>query len=131
MPGFIHSEKDEARWDRAKKAASKSLKEGSDSFWALSNYIYHKMGKSQEDIEKAEHFKKTLFGLSNSGIAVSEKAPSLHIPYAMKMPKPKKMPSATAKPSVFFKKEDFDNVKHPSTCKLRDFLENRIARKQS
>jgi hypothetical protein len=117
MPGFIHTEKDEARWKRAKDAAAKSTEHGTDHFWALSNYIYHKMGKSQQDIEKAEHFKKSLFGLSNSGLAVSEK---ISVPSATKMPKAKKMPTALDKPSKFFKNEG--GIRHPSICKLKDFL---------
>jgi hypothetical protein len=62
------------------------------------------------------------------------KKPSISIPNpakvgstAVKMPKAKSMPDATAKPSVFFKKEQdsFSQVKHPTLCKLRDFLERK------
>lgn len=41
---------------------------------------------------------------------------------AVKMPKPKKLAGALDKPSLFFKNEDFDTIKHPSVRKLRDFL---------
>ncbi len=44
---------------------------------------------------------------------------------AVKMPKSKSMPDASDKPSVFFKKEDFETVKHPSIRKLRDFLKRK------
>jgi hypothetical protein len=59
------------------------------------------------------------------------KKPSISIPNpakmgstSVKMPKPKRMPDATAKPSVFFKTEieQFADVKHPTLCKLRDFI---------
>jgi len=109
MPGFVKTPKDEARWEKAKKAASKSTSHGTDSFWKLSNYIYHKMGKSQEDIEKAEEFKKSLLGTS--------------VPSATKMPKSKMMPDPFAKPSKFFKKEEFNGLKKTSIENLRTFLE--------
>jgi rubrerythrin len=60
MPGFIKTPKDEAKWEKAKKAAAKSTKHGSDGFWALSNYIYHKMGKTEEDTQQAQFYKKEL-----------------------------------------------------------------------
>jgi hypothetical protein len=47
----------------------------------------------------------------------------------VKTPKPKSMPDATDKPSVFFKSEDFSNVKHPTVQKLRDFLSNNRSKK--
>jgi hypothetical protein len=55
MPAFIKTPKDEARWAKAKKAASKTLSESDgDSYWALTNSIYQKMTKSTEDIEAIE-----------------------------------------------------------------------------
>lgn len=114
MPGFVKNPKDESRWERAKKAAQKTTSEGSDSFYALSNFIYHKMGKTEEDMQKAEEFKKSL----------------LTIPKATKMPKQKSMPKATDKPSLFFKKEDFDNIKRPSIENLRGFLEKNRSKKK-
>jgi hypothetical protein len=48
---------------------------------------------------------------------------------AVKMPKATKMAGAFAKPSLFFKSEDFSGVKHPSIGKLKDFLERRRAKK--
>jgi hypothetical protein len=41
----------------------------------------------------------------------------------VKMAKPKKMGQATDKPSVFFKTEEFQQVKKPSIENLRAFLE--------
>jgi hypothetical protein len=50
MPAFIKTPKDEARWAKAKKAAGKTLSESDgDSFWALTNSIYQKMTKSQDN----------------------------------------------------------------------------------
>lgn len=40
----------------------------------------------------------------------------------VKMPKAKKFADPFGKPSLFFKNEDFGKVKHPTLCKLRDFL---------
>lgn len=54
MPGFVKTPKDEARWAKAKEAARKQTSEGSESFWKLSNYIYHKMGKSDLDAMEAK-----------------------------------------------------------------------------
>jgi hypothetical protein len=48
MPGFIKTKSDEKKWSKAKKAASSSTKKGSEGFWKLSNYIWHKMNKSEE-----------------------------------------------------------------------------------
>lgn len=48
---------------------------------------------------------------------------------AVKMPRAKKMPSPFAKPSLFFKKEDFASIKHPSIEKLRAFLEKNRGKK--
>ena len=107
MPGFVKTPKDEARWSKAKEAAGKQTAEGSEGYWKLSNYIFHKMGKSEENVKMAEVFKKSL----------------LSIPSATKMPKAKSMPGPGAKPSVFFKGEQLDAPKHSSIEKLRVFLE--------
>lgn len=60
MPGFIHTPKDEAKWERAKEAAGKSAKKDSKSYWKLSNYIYHKMGKSETDSSNAQFIFDTM-----------------------------------------------------------------------
>lgn len=41
----------------------------------------------------------------------------------VKMPKAKSLADGFGKPSLFFKKEDFQGIKKPSIEKLRDFLE--------
>ena len=52
MPGFIRTKKDEALWEKAKRAAAKSKGKDEGSFtdqdWALVNHIYHKMKKSED-----------------------------------------------------------------------------------
>ena len=56
--------------------------------------------------------------------------PKTSVP-SVKMPKAKSMPDAFDKPSKFFKSEDFQSVKHPSVQKLKAFLENTRAKRQS
>jgi hypothetical protein len=48
MPGFVKTPKDEKRWSSAKEAASKQTEPGSTGYWKLSNYIFHKMNKTEE-----------------------------------------------------------------------------------
>lgn len=57
MPGFVKTPKDEARWAKAKEAAGKQTDKDSESYWKLSNYIYHKMGKTEEDAKIADIYK--------------------------------------------------------------------------
>lgn len=71
MPGFIKTPKDEARWKRAKDAASKETAEGSESYWKLSNYIYHKMGKTEEDHKMADLYKNEITNDFRSGKELS------------------------------------------------------------
>lgn len=115
MPAFIKTPKDEEKWNAIKhsvaKQRGKSTKDFTDRDWATVNAAWHK--------SEYETIKKSL------------KMPSISIPGAMKMPKPKMMPKATDKPSKFFKNEATSNTKHPSIEKLRLFLENHIGRKQS
>lgn len=54
MPGFVKTPKDEKRWEKAKEAANKSTAKDSESYWRLSNYIYHHMGKTEEDSKNAK-----------------------------------------------------------------------------
>jgi hypothetical protein len=71
MPGFVKTPKDEAKWSKAKEASKKSTKEGSKGFWALSNYIFHRMGKTEESANLAAIFKKELIKqgvVKNSGV---------------------------------------------------------------
>lgn len=125
MPAFIKTPKDEARWSKAKKAVSESKKKDESSFhdrdWALTNYIYHKMGKTEEDVQKAEKLMTSLMKPPKASIKTA--------PTTVKMPRSAKMPGAFAKPSVFFKSEDFTGTKHPSVQKLRSFLERNRAKK--
>src|ERR1700687_1795775 len=120
MPGFVKTPKDEVRWSRAKKAAGKTVTEDSDSYWKLSNFIYHKMGITEEDIKLAEEFKKSLLSIPNASV-----------PNAMKMPKAKAMPTALDKPSKFFKNEGFGDKKQSSIEKLKLFLEKQHSKRQS
>jgi hypothetical protein len=142
MPGFIHTKRDEARWGKAKKAAGKTAKEGSESYWKLSNYIYHKMGKTEEDQVKAEFYKNELMekSLAIPSISAGLKPMSTKVPNpskvgstAVKSPKSKKMPDPFGKPSLFFKSEaeEFEHVKHPTLMKLKDFLNRKNGRRQS
>jgi hypothetical protein len=54
---------------------------------------------------------------------------------SVKTPKAKKMPDGFGKPSVFFgsigksEAEEFEHVKHPSLCKLRDFIQKKHRQK--
>ena len=77
MPGFVKTPKDEARWARAKDAASKSKDKGESDFndrdWALTNYIYHRMSKNQEDQAHADFIKSEL----KKQISESQKKPSI------------------------------------------------------
>ena len=124
MPGFIKTPADEKKWNDIKhsvaKQRGKSVADFTDRDWATVNAAWHK--------SEYEAITKSLFGLSNSGMAVSEK---VSVPSATKMPKAKKMPKATDKPSLFFKKEEFGNIKRSSIENLRSFLEQHRAKKQS
>lgn len=67
MPGFVKTPRDEARWSKAKEAAGKQTDKGSDSYWKLSNYIYHKMGKTEADQKMAELYKNEITNDFQSG----------------------------------------------------------------
>lgn len=129
MPGFVKTPKQEKRWSAAKTAAAKSkgksVNDLHDDDYALANYIYHKMGKTEEDVQKAEEFKKSILKMSTS-VPNPAKVGSTSV----KMPKSKKMADPFGKPSLFFKTEaeEFSSVKHPTLCKLRDFLQKKHKR---
>ena len=80
MPGFVRTKADEAKWKRAKDAAAKQTDRGSEGFWKLSNYIFH---KSEGNHKVADFFKSELqkFGgmgqLSLSESATEPKHPSV------------------------------------------------------
>ncbi len=107
MPAFIKTPADEKKWNDIKhsvaKQRGKSTADFTDRDWATVNAAWH----------KSEY----------EGIKKSLKMPSISMPSAGKMPKPKSMPKATDKPSLFFKKEEFGNIKRSSIENLRNFLE--------
>jgi hypothetical protein len=129
MPGFVKTPKDEARWAKAKEAAGKQTEKDSESYWKLANYIFHKMGKTEEDVQKAEALEKQFGGMLQMSMKTSIPNPSKVGSVAVKMPKAKKPASPFAKPSLFFKTEDFEGIKHPSVEKLRAFLEKTRVKK--
>jgi len=120
MPGFVNSPEKEKRWSKAKKAAGKETKDGSEGFYKLSNYIFHKMGKTEEDMFMAEKWKsellKSLGSLPSDPMKVGTQA-------TVKMPKAKKPADGFGPPSKFFKSEELQQIKKPSVKKLQDFLE--------
>lgn len=126
MPAFV---KDESRWEKAKSAAAKQTDVGSESYWKLSNYIYHKMGKSEEDKKQAKLLKSDLYKSAFGGMLQLKepsmpKSPMKTGEISVKMPKAKKMADPFGKPSLFFKGEE-SHIKHPSIRKLKAFLSNR------
>jgi RNA polymerase sigma factor (sigma-70 family) len=44
-PGFVRTAADEKRWERAKAAAARSYPVGSESYWRVANYVFHRMKK--------------------------------------------------------------------------------------
>ena len=60
MPGFVKTPHDEAKWSKAKEAAGKETEKGSEGYWKLSNYIFHKMGKTEDSRKTAAFFKNEL-----------------------------------------------------------------------
>lgn len=154
MPGFVKTPKDEARWSKAKEAAGKTTQTGSEGYWKLSNYIFHRMGKSEEDQKKAEMYKKELLGQSEKEFQKSMKMSGLKptaitpVPgvvspannntgspnkvgsqAVVKAPKAKKMGQATDKPSVFYKSEQNQSFKKQSIKTLHEFLTKQKAKK--
>lgn len=113
MPNFVKTPKDEKKWAAAKEAARKQTSEGSDSFYALSNYIFHKMNKNEN---MAGFYKTELYKTFN---------PMKSGKISVKTPKSKHLPGAFDKPSVFFKSEEICAPKHPSLQKLNVFLKSR------
>lgn len=114
MPGFIKTPADEEKWNAIKhsvaKQRGKSVEEFTDRDWATVNAAWHK--------SEYEEIKKSITSVPGTGV-----------PNAMKMPKAKRMPKATDKPSLFFKAENFENIKRPSVENLRFFLENQRQKK--
>jgi hypothetical protein len=117
MPGFVRTKADEAKWKRAKDAAAKQTERGSEGFWKLSNYIFH---KTEGNHEVADFWKGELLkfgGMGQLSLGEGAQKPSV------KIPRQKSMPGPDAKPSVFFKTEELcAPVKHPTLQKLSDFM---------
>lgn len=138
MPAWV---KDEARWSRAKAAAAKSKGKSVESLhdddFALANYIYHKMGKTEEDVKRSDELKKGLlgglgggFGMAGGGMGLGLTGKSgmggIKITQTnVKLPKPKKPVGAMSKPSLFYKTEGCDDLKHPTLLKFRDFFDKK------
>lgn len=135
MPGFVKTPADEARWAKAKEAAGKETEKDSESYYKLSNYIYHKMGKSEEDQKLAKMFKTELYKAFSVKMPSINKGTGMPAPTkvgtqaTVKNPKAKRMPDPWAKPSLFYKSEN-KQIK-PSIEKLSTFLNNTKQRKQS
>jgi hypothetical protein len=73
MPGFVKTKSDEAKWKRAKDAAAKSTDRGSEGFWKLSNYIFH---KSEGNHVVANFFKSELMKFGGMGqLSMAEPEP--------------------------------------------------------
>lgn len=159
MPGFIKTKGQEARWQVAKKAAAKSKGKSSEELkgddFALVNYIYHKMGKNEEDVKKAEELKKALIGkapFSMSTIKNSTRMPSIASTKTgttmptinsastkikgTETPKQKTMPTISDNAAKHFKPlkaseekksetEEFEHMKHPSLHKLLEFIKRK------
>lgn len=45
MPAGVVKHGEEHLWERAKRLARKQVKEGSKSFWKLTNYIFQRLKK--------------------------------------------------------------------------------------
>jgi|ERR1700722_5252904 len=125
MPGFVKTKADEEKWKRAKDAAAKQTDRGSEGFWKLSNYIFH---KTEGNHEVADFWKSELLKFGGMGqLSLGESKSPMHTgthATSVKIPKQKHMPGPGAKPSVFFKSEDV-SPKHPSLQKLKAFLMNK------
>jgi hypothetical protein len=86
------------------------------------------MGKSSKNLDKDGLGLSP--GLKTLGSSTSTKAPMKTGQVDVRTPKSKMMPDAFGKKSLFFKSEDFGQIKRPSVEKLRSFLEkNRSKRK--
>ena len=136
MPAFIKTPADEKKWNAIKhsiaKQHGKKIEDFSDRDWATVNAAWH---KSEGNLAKFEEIVKSLPMPTPPSMPKSQtmapKAPTTSISNpakvgvpTVKTPKAKKMPDPFGKKSLFFKSEpeEFDHVKHPTLCKLRDFM---------
>lgn len=112
MPAFIKTPADEHKWNAIKhsvaKQRGKKVEEFTDRDWATVNAAWH---KSEGNAAAYNDIMKSL------RVAVP----------SVKTPKSKRLPGPGAKPSLFFKTEPGQNsqVKHPTLCKLSDFLQKK------
>jgi len=134
MPGFIKTPKDERKWNAIKhsvaKQRGKSVEDFSDRDWATVNAAWHK--SEYEDIKKGllkatGAIPKPFAGIKSNNSASMSNPMKTSIP-SVKMPRPTisapkaKQTGIDVGKSEFFKSED---VKHPTLCKLRDFLQKK------
>lgn len=133
MPAFIKTPADEHKWEAIKHSVAKQRGKNVADFtgrdWATVNAAWH---KSEGNLDKVEEIVKSLGKTSTSIPSISVPNPAKVGSTAVKMPKSKKMADPFGKPSLFFKTEieEFQDVKHPTLCKLRDFLQNTHEKKQ-
>jgi hypothetical protein len=122
LPGFVKTKKDEKKWSSAKQAAAKQTSVGSDSYWKLANYIFH---KSEGNEQAAKMFKNDILQKAIGGL----KNPSLSGTAAVtvKMPKAKKPADPFGKPSLL--KSEENELKKSSIEKLSDFLNKKRDKK--
>lgn len=135
MPAFIKTPADEHKWNAIKhsvaKQRGKSVENFTDRDWATVNAAWH---KSEGNLEKFEEIMKSVFISASSGMPKSQTAvPKVSVP-SVKVPRPSTKPKfaeAGDKPSLFLKSEieEFEHVKHPTLCKLKDFLQKKHRQK--
>lgn len=94
------------------------------------------LGKSKLGVGLGKGLKLSVSAPSTPGLPkAAGNSPTVKSPMkvgtslTVKTPKPKSMPDATDKPSVFFKSEGISSIKHPSVRKLRDFLDKKKVKK--
>jgi hypothetical protein len=129
MPvGVVKTKAQEVAWKAAKEAAAKSkgksVSDLQDNDWGLVMHIFQNATKSEElpdfikeELAKIEGMKMTLQK------PLSIKDPSKIGKVGIRTPKAKSAPDAFDKPSNFFKKEDFENIKNKNLEEFRKFLE--------
>jgi hypothetical protein len=119
MPDFIKTPYDEKKWNAIKhsvaKQRGKSIDDFTDRDWATVNAAWHK--------SEYENIKKSLTSTPGS-VSMRSAIKGASTKSGLKMPKPKAQPKPGDKPSLFFKSEieEFEHVRHPTLCKLRDFM---------
>lgn len=110
MPAFIKTPAEEARWSKAKQAAAKSKGKAvealHDDDYKLVNYIYHKMGKTEEDQKMAKAFETKLLAPKTTSSETKMPNPMKSgTPTSVKTPKAKRPPDPFGKKSLLLKSE--------------------------